>query len=74
MAISYQQQAANTPDHVIYRYFDTVSSTSSHVYKVGAGNGRTGAVTWYLNQVVNATDGRAYERMVSNITVTEIKA
>lgn len=74
MAISYQQQSANTPDHVIYRYFDTVSSTSSHTYKVGVGNGRAGAVTWYLNQIVSTSDARTSERMVSNITVTEIKA
>ena len=60
----------STPEHAIYSYFDSPSSTSQITYKVGV-NPRLSR-TWYLNRTVADTDATNYERGISLICVTEI--
>ena len=62
----------STPEHAIYSYFDSPSSTSQITYKVGV-NPRISR-TWYLNRTVADTDANNYERGISLICVTEIAA
>ena len=61
---------SSTPEHAIYSYFDSPSSTSEITYKVGTANNSNR--TWYLNRTVDDTDAYNYERGISLICVTEI--
>tara|TARA_Y100001972_G_C7452722_1_gene231608 strand:+ start:33 stop:563 length:531 start_codon:yes stop_codon:yes gene_type:complete len=60
----------STPEHAYYSYFDTPNTTSQITYKVGV-HQKTG-YDWSLNKTQGDTDNDAYERGISNITVTEI--
>jgi len=60
----------STPEHAIYSYFDSPSSTSQITYKVGTASNSNR--TWYLNRTVADTDAFNYERGISLICVTEI--
>ena len=62
----------STPEHAIYSYFDSPSSTSQITYKVGTVSNTNR--TWYLNRTVGNTDANNYERGISLICVTEIAA
>lgn len=62
--------AASTPEHVTYSYFDSPSSTSQITYKVGFE--QVTGYTWYLNRTVTDSDSGSYERGTSFISVTEI--
>jgi hypothetical protein len=64
--------AASTPEMVNYTYFDTPSTTSSITYTVAMLS--QSAQTWYLNRTVSDADSSSYERGISYISVTEIKA
>ena len=66
-----QSDAASTPEHAIYYYFDTPSSTSQITYKVGVH--QHSGHDWYLNRTATDSDlNSGYERGVSLICVTEI--
>ena len=64
--------AGSTPEHVIYSYFDTPSTTSQVTYKVGVYQGSGTNYAWYTNRTVSDSDGYQYERGTSFISVTEI--
>ena len=75
MGTSITYEAANsgsTPEHVVYSYFDTPSTTSQITYKVGVYQGSGTNYVWYTNRTVLDTDGYQYERGTSFISVTEI--
>ena len=69
----YQDNSASTPEHAIYSYFDSPSSTSQITYKVGMAQPQNSA-TWHLNWTVNDVDATNYERGISIICATEIAA
>ena len=70
-SITYDQSnESSTPEHAIYSYFDSPSSTSGITYKVGTANNSNR--TWYLNRTVADTDAFNYERGISLICATEI--
>lgn len=71
-SISYESSANSTPEHVVYSYFDTPSTTSQVTYKVGVYQGTGSTITWYTNRTVLDSDGYQYERGTSFISVTEI--
>lgn len=64
--------AGSTPEHVIYSYFDTPSTTSQVTYKVGVYQGSGTNYNWYTNRTVSDVDGYQYERGTSFISATEI--
>ena len=64
--------ASSTPEHAVYSYFDTPSTTSQITYKVGVYQGVGSNLTWYTNRTAGDTDGYQYERGTSFISVTEI--
>ena len=75
MGTSLPYEAANagsTPEHVIYSYFDTPSTTSQVTYKVGVYQGSGTNYNWYTNRTVSDVDGYQYERGTSFISATEI--
>ena len=64
---------ASTPEHAVYSYFDTPSTTSQITYKVGVYQGQSATQTWYTNRTVgDSTNNSQYERGTSFISVTEI--
>ena len=68
-------EAANTsstPEHAVYSYFDTPSTTSQITYKVGVYQGTGSNITWYTNRTGGDLDGYQYERGTSFISATEI--
>lgn len=66
-----QSDAASTPEHAYYSYFDNPSSTSQITYKVGVH--QHDGYDWYLNRTVLDSDvATGYERGTSFICVTEI--
>ena len=71
-SISYESSANSTPEHAVYSYFDTPSTTSQITYKVGVYQGVGSNQTWYTNRTVLDSDGYQYERGTSFISVTEI--
>ena len=63
MGTSLTYEAANagsTPEHVIYSYFDTPSTTSQVTYKVGVYQGSGTNYAWYTNRTVSDSDGYQY--------------
>lgn len=60
----------STAEHAYYSYFDTPSTTSQITYKVGVY--QKDGYDWSLNMTQGDTDNSAYERGISNISVTEI--
>tara|TARA_R100001591_G_scaffold30063_1_gene40959 strand:+ start:110 stop:640 length:531 start_codon:yes stop_codon:yes gene_type:complete len=75
MGTSITYEAANsgsTPEHVVYSYFDTPSTTSQVTYKVGVYQGSGTNYNWYTNKTKLDSDGYQYERGTSFISVTEI--
>ena len=74
MATGITIESANTgstPEHAMYSYFDTPSTTSQITYKVGVYQGTGSNITWYTNRTVLDSDGY-HERSISFISVTEI--
>jgi len=65
-------ESGSTPEHAIYSFFDTPSTTSQITYKVGFRQGTGSTITWYHNKTVTDSDGIQYERGTSFISVTEI--
>jgi len=64
---------ASTPEHAVYSYFDTPSTTSQITYKVGLYQGLGSNPTWYTNRTVgDSANNYQYERGTSFISVTEI--
>ena len=67
----YSSDHDSTPEHAYYSYFDTPSTTSQITYKVGVY--QKNGYDWSLNMCQGDTSNTdAYERGISNITVTEI--
>ena len=64
--------AGSTPEHAVYSYFDTPSTTSQITYKVAVYQGTGSNLDWYTNRTSSDTDGYQYERGTSFICVTEI--
>lgn len=62
----------STPETAMYFYFDSPSTTSQITYKVGVNNYY--GYTWNLNRTAGDTDNTQYERGLSTIAVSEIKA
>lgn len=70
-SITYDQvDAASTPEHAYYSYFDTPSSTSQITYKVGVF--QDNGFDWSLNRTQLDNDASNFERGTSFICVTEI--
>ena len=75
MGTTITYEAANsgsTPEHAVYSYFDTPSTTSQVTYKVGVYQGSGTNYNWYTNKTKLDSDGYQYERGTSFISVTEI--
>ena len=60
----------STAEQCIFKYYDEPSTTSGITYYLGIK--ATSADTLYINRVVNNQTANGYERMISNMTVTEI--
>lgn len=62
--------ASSTPEHAVYSYIDSPSSTSQITYKVGVSQGLNRS--WFLNRTVADSDAAGFERGTSLILATEI--
>lgn len=60
----------STPESASGRYFDTPSTTSAVTYYLGLKSRQTNTI--YINRCVNNGTAEGYERMISNMTITEI--
>ena len=60
-SITYNTDAGSTPEHVVYSYFDTPSTTSQVTYKVGVYQGSGTNYNWYTNKTKLDSDGYQYE-------------
>jgi hypothetical protein len=71
-SISYwAQEASSTPENASYTYFDEPSTTSAITYYIGFYTTQGGGL--YTNRTVTDTLGvDGFERMITNMTVTEI--
>ncbi|MEL0287047.1 MAG: hypothetical protein VXA34_00165 [Gammaproteobacteria bacterium] len=70
-SISYWvQEASSTPENASYTYFDEPSTTSAITYYIGFYTTQGGGL--YTNRTVTDSTGDGYERMITNMTVTEI--
>lgn len=70
-SISYWvQEASSTPENASYTYFDEPSTTSAITYYIGFYTTQGGGL--YTNRTVTDSQGDGYERMITNMTVTEI--
>jgi len=65
--------ASSTPEHAVYSYFDTPSTTSQITYKVGLRQSENSSLDWHLNKCVTDSDIKDQERGISMICVTEIQ-
>ena len=63
--------ADSTPERMVGRYFDEPSTTSQITYFLGLFSGN-GAGTVHINRTVTGNTSGGYERMISNITATEL--
>ena len=71
-ATSYtSSDADSTPERMVGRYFDEPSTTSQITYFLGFFTGN-GPGTIHINRTVAANTSGGYERMISNITATEL--
>ena len=64
--------SASTPEHAVYSYFDTPSTTSQVTYTVAVSQQIGSTSTWYTNRTASDTDSYNYERGISFICATEI--
>ena len=70
-SISYWVQEANsTPENASYTYFDEPNTTSAITYYIGFYTSQGGGL--YTNRTVTSNTSDGFERMISNMTVTEI--
>ena len=60
----------STAEQMIGKYFDTPSTTSAVTYYLGLKATTAGHI--FINRVVNGSTANGYERMISNMTITEI--
>jgi|DEB0MinimDraft_6_1074348.scaffolds.fasta_scaffold28507_2 hypothetical protein len=60
----------STPETMTGTYYDEPNTTSAITYYLAFWP--TNSSTIYINRVVNSNTGDGYERMISNMTVTEI--
>lgn len=68
----WDSNAVSTIDTLSFTYFDTPASTALQTYVLRIESGESG--TMYINRSVSDTDSAAYQRTVSTIVLTEIKA
>lgn len=62
--------ADSTPENASYTYFDEPNTTSAITYYMGFYSSIGAGL--YTNRVVNTNTVNGYERLISNMTVTEI--
>ena len=62
--------ADSTPETLIGTYYDEPNTTSAITYYLAFWP--TNSANIFINRVVNGNTGNGYERMISNMTVTEI--
>lgn len=71
--ITYNGDAATTPEFVYFGHHDEPSSTSQITYTI-RGNTSTGSsTTLFVNRTINDLDGTTYERGMSFLMAQEIK-
>lgn len=60
----------STAEQMVGRYFDEPATTSAVTYYLGLRTSTAGNI--FINRVVNGSTANGYERMISNMTITEI--
>lgn len=60
----------STAEQMVGKYYDEPATTSAITYYLGLRASTAGNI--FINRVVNGSTSNGYERMISNMTVTEI--
>jgi hypothetical protein len=68
----WDSSVASTMDTMMFTYFDTPASTSLQTYILRVSSGVAG--TMHINRTATDSDANGFERLISTIVLTEIKA